>query len=55
MNMRALAPPHPPQNPTKKIFFLRRKKKDFFMAATEVVSAEFPRGSQTEGRDLVLS
>lgn len=52
-NMKALAPPHPPQNPTKKI--LREKTKDFFMAATEVVSAEFPRGSQTEGRDLVLS
>ena len=48
--------PHltPHQNPTKKI--LREKTKDFFMAATEVVSAEeFPRGSQTEGRDLVLS
>lgn len=53
-NMKVLASPHPPQNPTKKI--LREKTKDFFMAAMEVVSAEeFPRGSQTEGRDLVLS
>lgn len=52
--MKVLASPHPPQNPTKKI--LREKTKDFFMAAMEVVSAEeFPRGSQTEGRDLVLS